>query len=84
MFPRLELFNLWRRSRSGDYPITYLMVGGWHYSGQRFGGAGGRRSLVVRALSVVLTLLPKFLNRVKSCGDLSGLRSFRVCSIPDR
>ena len=28
-----------------------------------FGGAGGRRSLVMRGLSVILTLQPKFLNR---------------------
>ena len=48
-------------------------------------GAGGRRSLVVRGLSVILTLQPKFLNRVRSYVDLHGLRSFRVvCSRPDR
>ena len=34
------------------------------------GGAGGRRSLVVRGLSVILTLQPKLLNRVRSCVDL--------------
>ena len=33
---------------------------------QLFGGAGGRRSLLVRGLSVILTLQPKFLNRVRS------------------
>ena len=30
------------------------------------GRAGGRRSLVMRGLSVILTLQPKFLDRVKS------------------
>ena len=30
------------------------------------GGAGDRRSLVVRGLSVILTLQPKLLNRVGS------------------
>ena len=39
-----------------------------------FGGggeAGGRRSLVIRGLSVILTLQPKFLNnRVRSYVDL--------------
>ena len=48
------------------------------------GGAGGRRSLVIRGLSVILTLQPKFLNRVRSYVDLYGLRSFRVCSRPGR
>ena len=48
------------------------------------GGAGGRRSLVVRSLSVILTLQLKFLNRVRSYVDLKGLRSFRVCNRRDR
>ena len=34
------------------------------------GRAGGRRSLVMRGLSVILTLKPKFLNRVRSYMDL--------------
>ena len=50
----------------------------------QYGGAGGRRSLVLRSLSVILTLQPKFLNRVMSYMDLQGLRSFRVCSRPGR
>ena len=33
-------------------------------------GAGGRRSLVMRGLFVILTLQPKFLNRVRSYVDL--------------
>ena len=34
------------------------------------GGTGGRRSLVMRGLSVILTLQSKFLNRVRSYVDL--------------
>ena len=34
------------------------------------GRVGGRRSLVVRGLSVILTLQPKFLNHVRSYVDL--------------
>ena len=38
----------------------------------------------MRGLSVILTLQLKFVNRVRSYVDLLGLRSFRVCSRPDR
>ena len=52
MFPRLELSDLWTRAG-----ITLDNFGG---------GAGGRRSLVVRGISVILILQPKFLNRVRA------------------
>ena len=38
----------------------------------------------MRGLSVIITLQPKFLNRVRSYVDLKVLRSFRVFSRPDR
>ena len=38
----------------------------------------------MRGLSVIVTLQPKFLNRVRSYVELQGLRSFRVRSRPDK
>ena len=40
--------------------------------------------VVVRSLSVISILQPKFLNCVRSYVDLECLRSFRVSSRPDR
>ena len=50
-----------------------------------FGGGGeGRRLLVVRGLSVILTLQPKFLNRVRSYVRPVGFEELSRCSRPDR
>ena len=51
------------------YIPTHTYIFTYKY-GSTFGGAGGRRSLVVRSLSVILTLQSKFLNRVRSCVDM--------------
>ena len=59
-------FQDWRSSTFGgdrdQETVQTTSNNGWR--------AGGRRSLVVRGLSVILTLQPKFLNRVRSHVDL--------------
>ena len=66
MFPRLERFNL-TFGGDGDQETVQITSNGWragitldNFLGRR---AGGRRSLVMRGLSVILTLQPKFLDR---------------------
>ena len=70
MFQRLELFNLSLEDIEETVQIT---SNGWRAGitlDNFFWGAGGHRSLVMRGLSVILTLQPKFLNRVRSYVDL--------------
>ena len=69
-------FQDWSSSTFGedrDQKTVQITSNGWSAGitlDNFWGGAGGRRSLVMRGLSVILTLLPKFLNRVRSYVDL--------------
>ena len=71
-----KCFQDWNSSTFGgdrDQETVQITSNGWRAGislDNFWEGAGGRRSLVVRSLSVILTLQPKFLNRVRSCVDL--------------
>ena len=58
----------------GDRETVQITSNGWRagLTLDKFlgGRAGGRRSLVMRSLSVILTLQPKFLDRFRSYVDL--------------
>ena len=69
MFPRLELFNPLEEIEE----TVQITSNGWRAVitlDNFFWGGGGRKSLITRGLSVILTLQPKFLNRVRSYVDL--------------
>ena len=64
-------FQDWSFSTFGeDQEIVQITSNDWRAGiipeDNVFGEAGGRRSLVVRGLSVILTLQPKFLDRVRT------------------
>ena len=75
--PTCECFQDWSSSIFGgdrDQETVQIRSNGWRAGitlDNFWGGAGGRsRSLVVRGLSVILTLQPKFQNRVRSYVNL--------------